>query len=557
MKLYLNAGSYRNPDWRRQFTFFNDYEYRMYSAFADINGDDLTDVICGNKVFVNTGRFDNPSFEIDSALIFPDEYYYSPVAAGDIDSDGDTDILYGSNGITLLENTGAPANPHFFQGTARFGGIEILPSYSPLTLHDFDFDGDLDLYAGTALYENTGDAQNAVFQLKDAGLLSPFPPDLVLKPVFADIDRDGDFDFIPFRNGEESGGPAQLLFIENRGTAHSADWRDTGIILAEIGYFYLADYEFADLDGDGDLDLLTVVNNRVQQRRCFYRNTGSVANPQFTLESFNFWQPENALYYSRFELTDIDRDGDFDILQPVTAESDPSLQTLALVENVGSPYSPEFRMTRRDYLNESFPYIFPLIADFDADGDCDIYINYTIYSPYQYEPSETVRIYFRNDGAPWRPLWRRFEGEPAGLPLGSGLGAADLDGDKLPDVFAGHVGLSNGALRPLHQYRCTGFSPDIPFRVESALLPGNVSLFAYPNPFNRSVTINFRTTVIGRVKLALYDITGRETAVLADAYTTPGVFSCSFNGSNLASGVYFVRLSEGNLVQISKLLLLK
>ena len=59
------------------------------------------------------------------------------------------------------------------------------------------------------------------------------------------------------------------------------------------------------------------------------------------------------------------------------------------------------------------------------------------------------------------------------------------------------------------------------------------------------------------VKLAVYDILGREVAVLVNETKAPGSYAVRFDGSDLASGAYLYRLTAGHFVQTYKLLLLK
>jgi len=80
---------------------------------------------------------------------------------------------------------------------------------------------------------------------------------------------------------------------------------------------------------------------------------------------------------------------------------------------------------------------------------------------------------------------------------------------------------------------------------------------AYPNPFNPETTISFTLNETGLTKLIIFDITGREIVRLADGLMSPGSYEFTFDGNNLASGVYFVRLVSGNYEQAQKLLLLK
>jgi len=79
----------------------------------------------------------------------------------------------------------------------------------------------------------------------------------------------------------------------------------------------------------------------------------------------------------------------------------------------------------------------------------------------------------------------------------------------------------------------------------------------YPNPFNATTRISYEVPATGKVKLAVYDVLGREVAVLMDGMQTAGTQNVTFNGANLASGVYFVRLSGTWGAATHKMLLLK
>ncbi len=75
------------------------------------------------------------------------------------------------------------------------------------------------------------------------------------------------------------------------------------------------------------------------------------------------------------------------------------------------------------------------------------------------------------------------------------------------------------------------------------LLPGNVAISSvYPNPFNSSTTIKYQVTNSGKINLSIYDITGRLVKELIDAYVRMGVHSLTMNVSDLASGMYILRL---------------
>ncbi len=79
----------------------------------------------------------------------------------------------------------------------------------------------------------------------------------------------------------------------------------------------------------------------------------------------------------------------------------------------------------------------------------------------------------------------------------------------------------------------------------------------FPNPFNPSTNIIYKIPKAGNVELKVYDILGREVAVLVNGHKNAGNYTVNFNAGRFASGVYFYRLISGNFVSVKKMLLLK
>jgi endoglucanase len=79
----------------------------------------------------------------------------------------------------------------------------------------------------------------------------------------------------------------------------------------------------------------------------------------------------------------------------------------------------------------------------------------------------------------------------------------------------------------------------------------------YPNPFNLSTEIDYRVFDFGLVTLKVYDLLGRQVAVLVDERKAPGSYLARFDASGLTSGVYFYRLRVGDFTQTKRLVLLK
>lgn len=82
-------------------------------------------------------------------------------------------------------------------------------------------------------------------------------------------------------------------------------------------------------------------------------------------------------------------------------------------------------------------------------------------------------------------------------------------------------------------------------------------LSSFPNPFNPTTQIAFTLPRAQRVRLVVYDVTGREVRTLTDRVYESGEHRVSFDGSSLPSGIYFARLNAGTFSKAEKLLLLK
>jgi hypothetical protein len=79
----------------------------------------------------------------------------------------------------------------------------------------------------------------------------------------------------------------------------------------------------------------------------------------------------------------------------------------------------------------------------------------------------------------------------------------------------------------------------------------------YPNPFNPATQIRYTLEQANKVTLKVYDMLGREVAVLINENQNAGRHVVDFNASNFASGVYLYRLQAGSFVQVKKMILMK
>lgn len=79
----------------------------------------------------------------------------------------------------------------------------------------------------------------------------------------------------------------------------------------------------------------------------------------------------------------------------------------------------------------------------------------------------------------------------------------------------------------------------------------------YPNPFNPSTTIAYSLKANDKVKLSVYDVTGKEVAVLVDGIQSAGTHTVQFDGTNLTSGIYFYKLQTADQIFTRKMTLIK
>lgn len=613
LNFYRNDGSPANHFFRLNTTRYHNLSVRNWFQFADIDNNGNYDLFCGGdsqhvRYYKNFGTPASPVFELQTYavktnlnVIIESESACIPTFS-DLDADGDLDFFSGSSSgkVNFYRNIGSSSNFSFQFITDEFAGINIQGGAfldhgaSSITFADIDGDIDKDLYWGDlfghSIYfiKNTGTPQNFAWNFIDTTSPEPNPyysggfnmpgvcdidsdgrndffigvligsktlnnfvyykntgplnnpvfvkmtDDFILSadvgaysyPALGDIDNDGDKDLF-------IGCDRSVAFFRNTGSATLPAYQlETDSLPLSIFNFNYAP-AIGDLDGDGKKDM--VLGYYASAKLKFFKNTGTISNPVFTLQSSQL-DTMNLVQSSAPCLADLDNDNDLDILVGTSGGK------LTCYRNIGTAASFNFQFVSANYMSVSVGNdAAPALGDVDSDGDLDLLVGNRLGQLY----------FYRNTGTTSAPTFVFETNSYAGINVfqNSVPLVADINSDGDIDLFMGNT---KGGLYYYENWDVFGIQQignEIP--TEYGLEQN------YPNPFNPLTKIRFRILRPGFVSLRVFDITGKETAVLVDKDLKPGIYNVDFEAGNTASGVYFYHLIAADFSQVKKMVLLK
>ena len=486
----------------------------------------------------------------------------SASSVGDIDGDGQPEIvLEGWNYLNAFNLDGTVCAGWPYPLTGAFGF-----SYSAPSLVDIDNDGSVEIFCGC--HESGGSYNGQLLGLDGNGTNLPgFPQPIqgwtYSTPAIGDLDGDGGIEISLLCN-------SGLLYAFEANGSPMAGWP---VMMGQ--YNCEAALAMVDIDNNGQMDVLFGNNGGGSNARYYCYRADGTPHPDFP------FTVNGATLPSCSAIADADGDGDLEIAHHVStgtvylwttpyqnaAAARPWPQPHHDVQHTGNYH---FGAAVHNVSVALVPYGTPIVIP-ASGGSFSFNIAGT--------NNETASVSFQAwcmvtlpNGSQYGPVLG-----PLNLTLAAG---GSINRDRTQNV-PGNAPSGNYTYRAyVGQYPSNVWDEDsFPFTKSAqsdwgsgagdwmnsgesfAEVETNPTTFTllenYPNPFNPSTVIRFQLPEASRVKLSIYDLSGRLVATLANGWREAGNHQVTFDGSGLPSGVYLYRLQAGAFAASGKMLLLK
>ncbi len=471
------------------------------------------------------------TFDEDSALVpvglIPNPNYWGPsdVATSDFNQDGIEDVVISFNcpndlTLHLSQSDGTFSTKELFS----YRDKKVQTCASEVKVGDVDGDGDMDLLLlADHAYKWFIHEGNGVFNQSFVF----HNPDSRENGWVDDANGDGYADVVTLSWQKD-----EIAWYENN--KHQSFQRHS---IKEFSHNAIWDgLVMADLNGDGDRDLVYINEAQTKEKMIYRENTGTgeyFGSRTILLEGVNL---------SNLYAADVDSDSDVDLVYAISTGMDPIDRRTMWLENKGDGFA-----SKGKRLIDQHQHL--VMGDLDLDGDQDVVTMMETRGPM--------------NNSVYKLFWIENEG---GLQFGTPIIIAGYSGyvskfhltqltdDRQPDLLV--MG------EPLYKNNIVWLKNNIPQKTTAIKKNGNLpQSFTlqqnYPNPFNPTTTISYALPKRSKVDISLYNTLGQRVATLLDKNMNAGSHTIQFKGDGLTSGVYIYRLQADGFTATKKMLLVK
>ncbi len=512
----------------------------------DLDADGDLDIVAGQRYqSMNVLWFENDgSGEFTIHYIVAGFDDFNSFSAGDVNDDGFLDIAVASNDNGLV--------CYLSDGLTSWNRTDVRRSYAGSTvLASADFDGD----GAVEFVSNYGQVE--------LGEWNPEGDEWTYTII-----ADGDYAMsIGFIQGDFNLNGVQDVLTAEFGIRPLRCWEIvdeewTTVLTINTDLYWIETIQAADLDNDGETDLVAGGYNGLS----WFEYRYGVFVEHRIVDEYDYWIEDIAT-------ADVDEDGNLNL---ITIQYEGDLRIWTLEDDVWSS----------DIIGYTGAQGATVIAgNFDADNDIELLTGSV----------ESVLLWNQRSDGSWAS-------HPAfdGVESASDFDMTDLDGDGWQDIVVTGAGsvyraeqnangwsaseqvyhtISGGAIKSavadvdndsdndiITAYNLYGLvwlenmgDTFVAHKPATSTLPHTSVLYpCHPNPFNPTTQLTLALPSPGHASLVVYDATGREVVCLLDGELSAGTHRAMFDGTGLASGVYFATLTGPDAqVQTQKLVLVK
>lgn len=435
------------------------------------------------------------------------DLYYPDLKVFDIDHNGIPDLISSSGNILVNNGRGRFSSTATVTGLA---GSKIIPDING------DYHEDLIQYEGDISRILLG-SNNGSFTEKEI-LNDVYVPE----NGFGDLNGDGYMDLINARY-------SQLQILWNEGAGHFE--KDTVSYNLKDSRGSL---NVVDIDNDGDLDIVWLYDRGIYA----LHNDG-----KGNFSNCTQFKAGGKWFLEQLYMADFTNDGFVD-----AAMMGPTNGGIRLLNDRKGGFFTD-GSDKDLFWHPELGGIFS-VCDLNGDNKQDIIVTDISWPPHSWDTVYAEIAINKDNNLSW-PEYKFVIGLRK-ITVIYGLGFGDFDGDCALDIL--HAGYPS--LISFSDTATTGVSEDV--RPDEFYLSQN-----YPNPFNPSTSIRFSLAKACFVKLSVYNYLGQVINKLVNEEKSAGSYEVQFDGSKLASGIYFcsisARLSDGSIgfSSVKKLILVK